>query len=86
MKTAIEAAGDAWKDAPAHVKIMAGAYVSPLLAALADLQRQIDAMNVNSEAFQTGKLIGLENQEFALDMLASAVAEKLMNGAKNGES
>lgn len=44
MKTAIEAAGDAWNEAPMHIKLMAGAYVAPILAALADLQRQINTL------------------------------------------
>lgn len=53
MKSAIEAANDAWASAPAHVKMVAGAYVAPILAALADQQRQINELALRI-AYQGG--------------------------------
>lgn len=41
---AIKEAGESWAKAPAHVRIMAGAYVAPLLAALAALNDEIDEL------------------------------------------
>lgn len=44
MKSAIEAAMAAWDALPLHKKMIAGDVVAPILAALADLQRQINEL------------------------------------------
>lgn len=54
MKSALEAANEAWDSAPVHIKMMAGAYVSPILAALADQQRQINELALRV-AYQGGE-------------------------------
>ena len=43
-REALQAARDAWKQAPAHVKMMAGAYVGPLLIALGALGEELDGV------------------------------------------
>lgn len=42
-RLAIDTARIQWAGAPAHVKIMAGAYVAPLLDALHAIGRELDA-------------------------------------------
>lgn len=51
MKSALEAANEAWDKAPMHIRMMAGEYVAPILAALADQQRQIDVFRGRLDAF-----------------------------------
>lgn len=41
-REALKGAREAWKQAPAHVKMMAGAYVGPLLTALDALGEELD--------------------------------------------
>lgn len=44
MQTAIDDALAAWNNAPAHVRMMVGAYVGPLLAALVAIGAEVEAM------------------------------------------
>jgi hypothetical protein len=44
MESAIADALAAWNKAPAHVKLMAGAYVGPLLAALVAIGERIEKL------------------------------------------
>lgn len=58
MKSALEAANEAWDAAPMHIKMMAGAYVAPILAALADQDRRITklaALMLKKECEKNGK-------------------------------
>ena len=41
-REALKGAREAWKQAPAHVKLMAGAYVGPLLTALDALGEDLE--------------------------------------------
>lgn len=42
-RVAVAQARAAWATAPAHVKVLAGAYVGPLLDCLAAIGRELDA-------------------------------------------
>jgi hypothetical protein len=44
MRAVVEDALAAWSEAPAHVRMMAGAYVGPLLAAIAAMADAIEAL------------------------------------------
>lgn len=46
MKTALEAAMAAWEALPLHKKMIAGDVVAPILATLADLQRQLNELGL----------------------------------------
>ena len=48
-RDAIKAAREKWETAPAHVKIMAGAYVGPLLLALEAINAELDAVTLDLE-------------------------------------
>jgi len=52
MQTAVDDALAAWNKAPAHVRMMAGAYVSPLLIALAAIANEVEALK---EEVKNGK-------------------------------
>lgn len=41
-RAAIGRALDRWESAPAHIRIMAGAYVGPLLEAVAAIERDLE--------------------------------------------
>lgn len=41
-RAAIGTALDKWEGAPAHVRVMAGTYVGPLLAALVAIERDLE--------------------------------------------
>lgn len=42
---AVKAAGESWGKAPAHVRLMAAAYVGPLLAALEAINSELQALD-----------------------------------------
>lgn len=44
MTTPVEKALAAWNSAPVHVQLMAGTYVKPLIAALADLEKRVTTL------------------------------------------
>jgi hypothetical protein len=46
MSLEVEDALSAWDNAPLHVRAMAGQYVGPILAALAALQRDLNAVGL----------------------------------------
>jgi len=51
-QAAVAQAAAAWDKAPMHVKAMAGAYVAPLLAALAAVGAELDAMRAEIQAMK----------------------------------
>lgn len=48
-KAAIKAAREKWEGAPAHVKIMAAAYVGPIFTAIEAMGAELDAINIDIE-------------------------------------
>ena len=49
-KSAIKGARDKWKEAPAHIRIMAAAYVEPLLFCLEAIGAELDTVCIDLEA------------------------------------
>lgn len=52
-KNAILEARQRWDGAPAHIKIMAGAYVGPLLEALEAIGAELDGLKPTAEEGHT---------------------------------
>ena len=67
-REALKRAEDAWDKAPAHIKVMAGAYVGPLLEALKAIDKESEDIS--------RRLIALEMAEAERDKVGEGIGHE----------